>query len=52
MTFMRTYDEYKQTTAYCRYGTPFRKQTNVWSNFDVIMPNCTGALVQESLGFS
>jgi hypothetical protein len=42
MTFMRKYDDYKQTTAYCMYGTSFRKQTNVWSNIDVILPNCTG----------
>jgi hypothetical protein len=42
MTVMRAYDEYKQTTAYCMYGTSFRKQSNVWSNIDVILPNCTG----------
>jgi hypothetical protein len=42
MTSMRAYDEYKQTTAYCMYGTSFRKQSNVWSNIDVILPNCTG----------
>ena len=42
MAFMRAYEEYKQTTAYCMYGTSFRKQTNVWSNIDVILPNCAG----------
>jgi hypothetical protein len=42
MPFMRAYDDYKQTTAYCMYGTSFRKQTNVWSNIDVVLPNCTG----------
>ena len=42
MAFMRAYDEYKQTTAYCMYGTSFRKLTNVWSNIDVKLPNCVG----------
>ena len=54
MTFMRSYDEYQQTAAYCRYGTSFRKQTNVWSNIDVILPNCTGETLRcfkEAWGF-
>jgi len=42
MTFMRAYDDYKRTTAYCMYGTSFRKQTIVWCNIDVVLPNCTG----------
>ena len=29
---MRKLDRYKNAGSYCRYGTPFRKNTHIWSN--------------------
>jgi len=32
--------QYRQTTSYCLFGTPFRKDTNIWSNIGVQLPRC------------
>ena len=30
--FMQSFNKYINICCYCRYGTPYRKQTNIWSN--------------------
>ena len=38
--FMRPYDKYEKMTSYCKWGKPFRKDTNIWTNVDVELPVC------------
>ena len=30
--FMQPYNEFINTATYCKYGTPYRKATNIWTN--------------------
>lgn len=41
MDIMQPYSKYLQTVSYCLFGTPFRKDTSIWSNVDVVLPRCT-----------
>ena len=39
--FMRRYAKYLNTTSYCKFGFPYRKATNIWSNIpDLDLPLC------------
>ena len=39
-TFMRKYDKYKHSTCYCKFGKPYKKPTNIWSNAKLDLPMC------------
>jgi len=32
--FMQQWAENKKTLCYCKYGTPYKKSTNIWTNLD------------------
>ena len=39
--FMRKLDKYINSTSYCRFGTPFKKPTHIWSNVENLdLPMC------------
>jgi len=39
--FMQKYDKYLNKTTYCKYGTPYKKPTNIWSNIENLkLPVC------------
>lgn len=39
--FMQKYNKYLNTTTYCKYGTPYKKPTNIWTNVrDLELPVC------------
>jgi hypothetical protein len=41
--FMKPLQKYQNTTSYCKFGLPFRKNTDLWSNVpDLELPVCTG----------
>lgn len=39
--FMEQWERYRRPTSYCRFGTLYRKPTNVWTNVEVDLPRCT-----------
>ena len=40
--FMRKLDRYMNTTCYCKFGKPFKKPTNIWTNVKYLdLPMCT-----------
>ena len=41
--FMQPYSRYRHTTTYCAYGTPYRKETDIWtiwSNVPLALHHC------------
>ena len=38
--FMRRLDAHRLTTSYCKFGRPFRKNTDIWTNVNVELPRC------------
>ena len=39
--FMRKLDKYMNTTCYCKFGKPFKKPTNIWTNVQNLdLPMC------------
>ena len=39
--FMRKYNKYKHTTCYCKWGKPYKKPTNIWTNVKGLdLPMC------------
>ena len=39
--FMRPLDKYMNTTCYCKFGKPYKKPTNIWSNVQNLdLPMC------------
>ena len=32
--YMQEFEEEKKTLCYCKYGCPYKKSTNIWSNMD------------------
>lgn len=41
--FMQQYAKFKNTCTYCRYGTPYRKETDIWTNVQVSLRHCDDA---------
>jgi hypothetical protein len=31
---------FEHVTSYCHFGTPYRKDTNIWTNAPVVLPVC------------
>eukprot|EP00951_Prasinocladus_malaysianus_P039836 scaffold450120_cov28-Prasinocladus_malaysianus.AAC.1 len=40
---MREFAPMRRSTCYCRFGTPYRKHTNIWTNVGVQLPMCDKA---------
>jgi hypothetical protein len=39
--FMRKMnDRFLRTTSYCKFGTPYRKNTCIWTDVDADLPRC------------
>jgi site-specific DNA-cytosine methylase len=38
--YMQRLEPYKLLTSYCRFGRPFRKDTNIWTNVAAELPRC------------
>ena len=39
--FMLKYNKYKHTTCYCKWGKPYKKPTNIWTNVEGLdLPMC------------
>jgi hypothetical protein len=38
--FMQKLERFKNHTSYCKWGRPFRKNTHIWSNVPVDLPEC------------
>ena len=41
--FMQPLRKYRKTWSYCRYGKPFRKMTDIWTNVDCELKICSSA---------
>ena len=41
--FMQPLRKYRKTCSYCRYGKPFRKMTDIWTNVDCELKICSSA---------
>ena len=39
--FMQSYADYRHTTTYCTYGTPYKKETDIWTNTDIQLRHCS-----------
>ena len=43
MPFMQKYAKYRNTCSYCKYGTKYRKNSNIWSNVpELNLLKCVG----------
>jgi len=40
--FMKKWKVSRTTTSYCMFGAPYRKDTDVWSKWPVLLPRCAG----------
>ena len=52
--FMQNWEQYRQTTSYCMFGTGFRKNTDIWSYAEDSLPKCTEntkCWFKETFGF-
>jgi len=38
--FMQKLERFKNQTSYCKWGRPYRKNTHIWSNVPLDLPNC------------
>ena len=47
---MESYEQYRQTTSYCMFGRPFRKDTDIWTNVYLPqpLPRCVGETVCQT----
>ena len=47
--FMQTFNQFLQTTSYCKYDTPFMKPTGIYSNVDLqLLPKCSATTPCEA----